>query len=348
MPSHGKAAALVVFLGIVCALSASAQPVPGTPRGVLTTNAGFTPAHVAAIERGEVVVRALPSDDVRDVVVLGAVRVDRPRNALVAELRVSGPATRGSTRPNIHIFGTPARLADVSGLELTKDDLEELQRCQANACNFKLPVMEMTALRAAPGSTGADRAEQVTSYVRRRMVEYVTAYRERGNAAMLTYDDLGSVQASEAFEAMLRGSSSMFAAAQPLQRFLLGYPKDSLPGAENAFYWSVDVMPRVRPTMRIMHEVVYAPSEAPGTTVIAAKQLYANHYFEAGLEVIVVVDDSIASPRGSGRGAVVASMRRYRFDRLPGGPLDIRGRVLDGLREAVARDLRLLASTGKP
>jgi len=336
-----RVGAVLVWLG---ALPLRAQPSRQTLRDFLATNARLTSAQVGAVARGEVVVRALPSGDERDVGVVGVVRIDRPRSALIDEMRASGFASGFLARAAVHLFDTPAKPGDVEAVRLTRDDVDELRRCQPNACNFKLPAADMAALRAA---VAGNRTNEATAYMRRRMLEYVTAYRQRGNAAMLVYDDLGSVQASDAFEAMLRDSSDIFTAAPSLGHFLLAYPRDSLHGAKNAVYWSVDAMPRVRPTLRIMHEVVYTPLDVAGTTVIAAKQLYANHYFEAGLEVTVAVDDSIADLGGSRRGTVVMALRRYRFDQLrSGGPIDIRGRVAGGLRDALANDLRRLGRGG--
>jgi hypothetical protein len=240
----------------------------------------------------------------------------------------------------VHTFSAPATLDDVDAVHVTRDDLKELARCQPNACNFKLPASGMTALSAIANSSAADAAQRADEYLRRRMVEYVAAYRQRGNAAMIVYDDLGSVQSSAAFDAMLRDSSHIFRVAPTLAGFLLNYPRATLPGDTSVIRWGVDALPRVRPVLRIVHEVTYTPSDAPGATVVATKQLYADHYFEAGLEVLTAIDDSLSGFSAGGRGTALAMVRHYRFDHLPsGGVLNVRGRVVDGLRDAVKNEL---------
>jgi hypothetical protein len=172
--------------------------------------------------------------------------------------------------------------------------------------------------------------------VRQRVLSYVADYRQRGNAAMVVYDDNG-VRSSDALVAMLNDSTYVFRTAPSLGRHLLGYPRDTLDGATEVIFWSLDNLPHVRQVLRITHETVYSPPELPGTTIVAAKQIYADHYFEAGLETLTAVDDASAG------GFTLIAVRRYRFDHLPsGGLLNLRGRVVNGLRDNVRDDVTRL------
>lgn len=332
--------AAVVFASVS---PAAAQSAPGSLREFLVRDARLVPAQLDALERGEVLVKTLPTADQRNVAVMGLVRVDRGRGAVINDVRAAGPAASRAGRRTVHPFATPATLGDVNAMQLTPEEHDELAQCQPNRCNLKMPAADMAKLRSIVESKSPDAAERVDEYVRRRVVQYVTAYREHGNAAMIVYDDLGSVQSSSSFDAMLRDSSHIFRVAPALARFLLEFPRASLPGVSNAIFWAVDTLPRVRPVLRIIHEMTYTPAEVPGTAVVAAKQLYANHYFEAGLEVLTAVDDSLAGFKTAARGTVVVAVRHYRFDNLPsGGVLNLRGRVIDGMRNAVVNDLKRL------
>ena len=138
----------------------------------------------------------------------------------------------------------------------------------------------------------------------------------------------------------------MFKAVPSLERHVMNYPLDTLPGATDFMFWSVDALPHVRATLRITHETVYSPPELDGTTIFASKQIYANHYFEAGLELLTVMDGTADSPTGGG--ITLVAVRRYRFDHLPsGGLLDLRGHVVGGLQDNVVADLKRLKSDGE-
>jgi hypothetical protein len=199
----------------------------------------------------------------------------------------------------------------------------------------------MARLRATIAS-GPDAGARVAAYARQRLVDYVNDYRRRGNEALVVYDDRGTVHASDALVAMLRDSSYAFTALPALGQHLLDYPRSTLPGATEVIFWSRDEMPHLRIVTRITHATIYSPPDRSDVTIIAAKQLYADHYFEAGLEVLGAVDRPSANAPDA-RGITVLAVRRYRFDHMPsGGLLNIRGRVANGLRDGVLADLKRL------
>ena len=204
----------------------------------------------------------------------------------------------------------------------------------------------MERFRSAIASAPDARARAQT-YAGQRMVEFVNDYRGRGNAAMLVFDDRGTVRSSDALVAMLRDSSYVFTAVPSLGQHLVEYPRSALPGATETMFWSVDEMPHLRAVLRITHQTIYSPPERTDLTIIAGKQIYANHYFEAGLEVLAAVDRASAGETTNAQAITVVAIRRYRFDHLPGGLLNIRGRVANGLRDNVRADLDRLKRDGE-
>jgi hypothetical protein len=333
-------------LAAACAVAfstAGAQERFSTVEDFLVRAIGLNASQLSALARGEVIDKLLSTGDERDVAVFGATRVAVPRAFFVERQRDYAHALRTPTRVQAHVFGDPATIADVQLVAFSDDDVKELAKCQPNDCNFKLPAAEMDRLRKTVDLSAPDARARVADYVRQRMVEYVTDYRQRGNAAMLVYDDLGNVHASEALAAMLRDSSFLFRVSPALGQNL-NDPHETLAGATNVIFWSLDALPHVRRVLRITDETVYSPPDIPGVTMLAAKQIYADHYFEAGLEILTAVDR--ATGGGSGNDEItVLAIRRYRFDHLPGGGLlNIRGRVIGGLRDNVRADLTRLKS----
>jgi len=90
--------------------------------------------------------------------------------------------------------------------------------------------------------------------------------------------------------------------------------------------------------LSVTHLVVYAPPELPSVTLVARKQIYANHYFETAVDLTCVIDRD--------PGSYLLVLRRFRFDNLPGGILNIRGRAIGALRDQLALDLRRQQTTG--
>ena len=116
------------------------------------------------------------------------------------------------------------------------------------------------------------------------------------------------------------------------------YPRDRLPAATDVQHWAESVVPRLRPILSVAHTVIYTPPEPTSWSLVATKQLYANHYFEGALELFDIIDRSAS---GDAPGVYLVVERRYRFDNLPrGGLLNIRGRAANGLSDQLMADLR--------
>jgi len=328
-----------VSIALLIAVPVAAQQRPRALDAFLTQTVGLDQSQLVALSRGEVVAKVLPTADNGDVSVLGVVHVSAPRAAFVQRQRDFPNALRVPTRSSAAVFSSPARPADVAAIEVSSKDVDELRNCRPNDCNVKLPATDMDRLHTTIDFTAPDARARVTAYARQRLLEYVTGYRERGNAAMVVYDDQGGVRSSAALARMLADSTYVFSKVPSLGRHLLKYPADTLPGATEVIFWSLDNLPHVRQVLRVTHEMVYSPPELPGTTVIAAKQIYADHYFEAGLELLTAIDDDSAAANGS-LGFTLLAVRHYRSDHLPsGGLLNLRGRVIGGLRDNVRADL---------
>jgi hypothetical protein len=332
MKRPGGVAALVVVLGGLLQPSAAAQQAAQTVDQFLFQEVALTREQMAAVERDQVVAKLVPSANDRDVTVFGVVRVDVPRSFFETWNLDFQRSLQMAARVRMGIFGSPASAADVAGIVVTPDDFEELRDCRPNSCAQKVPATEMTQMRSSFNWAGRDAPQRVTDYVRERVLAYVTDYRQRGNAAMAVYADRGMVQSGEVFADMLSESSFLGRYVPSLRGYLLGYPRTSLTGARDVIFWSADNLPRMKPVLKIAHHVVYSPPELPTGTLVATKLIYANHYFEAGLETLTALERE-------GGGITLLLTRRYRFDQLPGGLLNIRGRVRDAVRDLTQDDL---------
>jgi len=339
--AQSRRIACLVVAGLLAGKQARGQDHGRTLDDFLVRTIGLKASQLAALSRGDVVGKVLPTADDRDVAVFAAVHVDVPRSFFVERQRDFTHALRTPTRSEVRLFGTPAADSDVQALNITDDDLQTLRDCRPNDCNFKLPATDMDSLRALIDVSAPDARSRVAAYARQLIVDYVNDYRQRGNTAMLVYNDLGSVRSSDALAALLRDSSSVIQAVPSLGRHVMNYPRDTLPGATDVIFWSIDALPHVRATLRITHETVYSPPDLQGTTILASKQIYADHYFEAGLELLTVIDGTAGTPTSSG--ITLVAVRRYRFDHLPsGGLLDLRGHVVSGLQDNAVSDLKRL------
>lgn len=325
---------MVVPVGIALAAlptRVAAQNLPPALAQFLHETIRLNADELSVVPTGKPVVKLLDTPDPLEIAVFGIVSIAVPRTFYVQRAADFKSSLRSPLRARFGIFSDPAVPADVASVSVPHDDVQDLQHCRPGSCQLKLSVEAMARLRASFDSSPASADSAVASYVRRRMIDYVTGYRARGNAALITYADADSAaRAAQVFAGIVARSPYMYQYAPSLERYLANYPSDRPADLSEVVFWSEDDLPGTKPTISITHEVAYSPPELPGCTLIAAKQLYADHYYDGALALTAVVD------QGAGQaGIYLVFLRRVHFDELPsGGLINVRGKVIGKLRDA--------------
>ena len=146
-------------------------------------------------------------------------------------------------RTQLGIFSNPATETDVAAVTINSRDVEDMKDCKPGDCVVKLPATDMRRIHDEMNWSASPSAlqTQLNAYARRRLVEYVTDYRRRGDSAMAIYDDRGNlnVRSSEAFAAQFVESPYIYQMVPSLRDFFATYPHGSLPGgAAEILFWS--------------------------------------------------------------------------------------------------------------
>ena len=140
--------------------------------------------------------------------------------------------------------------------------------------------------------------------------EYVTRYMEGGNDQLAVYrDDPRPTFTAQEFRTMVARMPELTAYMPNIRRYLLEYPRVTIPDATSFLYWQETEF-GLKPTIRISHLTI---RETPEDTVVASKMLYASHYFWTGLEVRALVPDPSRGP-----GFWFVTVSRSRTDGLSG------------------------------
>lgn len=325
------AAMVLVACGGAGAQSPRALPPTLAPAAALYGALG--PRELDAVAHGRAAVTALRTDDRDEIALVGLVTVAVPPTFYASHAGGARDAVDSATGRASGIVRQPAAPADFAGLRLRDDDARALASCRPMHCALKLPAETMASIsrRLAAAPVAPD------SLLHEWLAARVEDYRVRGDSALPVYDDTRRGERSaDGFAALLAEDAALLRDAPGLAAYLTGPPADTVPGVQSVLFWTTEHAEGAAPIASVMQRSIYTPPGADAPTIVATKQLWASHYFDARLDVVVLAPAS-AEPEPL---TYVLVVRRLRFDKLSGGGLfDIRGRVLRKVRSALADQL---------
>ena len=305
-------------------------------RTFLRRTIGLTDAQVAEIDAGRVVTRQLPSADKPEMAAFGAVRVAGKKDVYLDRLRDVAAFRKGPSTIQIGRFHTPPVIADLDSLTLEDGDFDAARKCKPGDCDLKLARTALERIQKEMDWKAPDARARATQLMKQMLVEYVSAYLRGGTAEMAIYvDNASPLETSVEFRKVMGASPYLVQYAPALQRYLEDYPKGQPAGAEDLFYWTKDKF-GPKPTMAIYHLTIWRDPADPTRAAVAAKQIYASHYFQAGLDLTALVD--APAPPG---GFYLVDLYRARID-PPTGLLSgvLLGKIRGGIEQGVAEGLR--------
>src|SRR3989442_12200357 len=137
---------------------------------------GFDAQQLAAVERGEPVVKVLETRDRRDVALFGIITTPVGREQYVRALRDFPTSLRTPNRTQLGVFSNPAIESDVAAVTINSRDVGEMKNCKPGDCVVKLPATDMRRIREqmnwSPPAAGLH--PQLPAYPRRRPTAHTT------------------------------------------------------------------------------------------------------------------------------------------------------------------------------
>ena len=315
-------------------LAAPSRQAPDTQpalRAFLAERLKFSEAELAAAERGNVVTKMPGRGDDREVAVFGIVRVGAPVELFIERHRDLETFMKTQWVTQLGAVGTPPRLEDLARLTLTRKHLEAIRDCRVGDCDVKLPAEAIQRFQRELDWTTPDVEERAVDLYRRWVLEYVNTYLAGGNAALARYQDKSEpMEVAKGFRRLLSESPYLIEYVPPFHHYLEAFPEAELPNVEDRLFWSVEDF-GLRPVITVTHVTLYRPEQAGRLRVVVAlKQIYSSHYFQAGVKFLALVDDS---ERSGTPAFYLLYLDRSLFDTELGG---IKGRVVrQRLRENI-------------
>ena len=323
----------LLLLPALLAAQSGQATLPARLGSYVTKVVKLTPAQLTQLFAGQPVTQLLDADPSHEVSVFGAIWVKAPISRYVAAVRDIEQFEKGENFRVTKKVSTPPRLEDFSQLKLPPDDLADLRTCKVGDCELKVSENGLNQLRKEVDWSKPTATADAERLFRRLMLDYINGYLEGGNARLATYRDSSRPTfVGQEFASMVDRMPSLSEYLPDLKRYLLNFPKATLPKVESFVYWQ-ETQFGLKPTIRINHLAI--SEEATGTAVVS-KMLYASHYFWTAIELRVLVPDP-----SRGEGFWFASVNRSRSDGLSGfvGSLirgKVRGEAEKGMQSALS------------
>ena len=318
---------LLVCLG---AGSALAQASMAEFQQTLREKAAFDEPDLAALQLNQPVVRLVPATDKREVAVTGLVNINATAEDFLRSYRDTMMRKNNNAILEIGSFGREPALADLEGLTLEPGDIDDLKECVVGACQIKLSAPMIARFRKEIDWAAPDYQFRVTNLFKEMLIAYIKDYRARGEASLIEYSDKpDSINLAAEHRALT-------SAAGYINSFLSD-TKSGLQLVEETLVWS-KIKFGLKPVIAVNHVSIYKRnSEAGPQVLVASKQIYANHYFNAFLALTAFVNVP-----GATHASYLVYENRSRADGLEGpfGKLKrgmVEKKALEGLRGIIAQ-----------
>jgi hypothetical protein len=293
------------------AASQTTRPqLPARVESYLTQTVKLTSDDLQRLTKGDPVTKLLEADESNEVAVLGAVWINAQIRRYVDAVKDIESFERGGGFKVTKRISSPPRLEDFAALRLSDEDLGDLRTCRVGDCQIKLGEPALERFRSEIDWKAPDARAAANALMQRLALEYVTRYLEGGNDQLAVYRDSSRPTfVAREFREMTDRMPELSAYMPDIRRYLLEYPRVTIPGAESFLYWQETEF-GLKPTFRVSHLTI---REGPSETIVTSKMLYASHYFWTGLELRVLVPDA-----SRGNGFWFITVNRSRSDGLGG------------------------------
>lgn len=332
-----------ILSGVPCPAPAQAQEESRYDRMIayLKEVGHFSKKELGKVEAGEIVSKTLDSDVKHEVVVLGVAHVDVPPAFFLENYGSQIPLIETQAVLGWGMLDDPPSVDNLKDFSLDPRDVQALQECASGDCNMKIPVPAMERFHNEVDWSAGDAEAKANDLTRQMLVAYAKVYLEGGNASLVEYHDQENpVRLVEEFKGMLEQTPELFKFQPEFYNYLENFPEAKLPNVRDYLYWAREDVGANYNVSSLNHVTVVIPEDPSLSPVIAAKQIYATHYFEAGLGLTGLV----ANAEASSTSFYLFYLNRSRVDALRRGGFTtkiIRRKLKSGMNGLIAE--RLLA-----
>jgi hypothetical protein len=281
---------LLVFTGIVICRSNTIDAEIMQLISPHADNLRLKPADLQLLARGEIVARDVPASHSKEMAGFGAMLADAEPKEFVEAFRTLSVFKQSKSIIAYRRFGEQPALGDLIRLSLKDKDLLELMRARVSASDVKLSRADIARIQAITGPGSRFTGKLVTALTdeyKSILLEKVRSYATLGGKSLgASADQDEPVDTNDAMIRMLRYQASYAKYGEDFYSLLADHPRINDERAESFYYWSVQKFGQLKPVISLVHVTIFQDG---ARVFIVSKQIYSNHYTEAGLGIAELI-----------------------------------------------------------
>jgi hypothetical protein len=324
---------IVILSGFLINGGVKAQSKESALQTLLKTEMKLTDSDLAAAAEGRPVGKLLKTQDKREVAAVGLIRINLTHDAFLKRFRDIVWFKQGPGVLKVGKLSESPRVSDLEALTLEPIDIDDLKVCRVGDCALKLSEEMITGLAPVARSPSRTSRDQTNAAFRKMLVDYATNYTQHGDKVLITYNDRKRpLKLFDDFSSLMAGVGFLKNYAPEFLNYMEQFPQADPPEGESFIYWSKEKF-GFKPVISLTHVLIYTRKRDYGQeTLIASKQLFANHYFDSSVGVTLLVDEPSDSKMP---GTYLVYVNRSRADALTG--------FMSGLRRSIVESRSLSA-----
>lgn len=329
-----------VCIGMAAVQLSTAQSIVSEFRSEVIRYADLSEAEVAAMEKGELVVKRVKAANDQDVAVFGIVKIAELRPITMADFRESFSQRGNREMEGKGRFSDPPNISDLSKLELEDRDFDELRKCRIGDCDINMSATWIRRFGTEIDWNAPDHRERATELFRAMVLEYASEYAAKGASSLgKNVNRKEPLDLANAHRELLSELPLLSTFRSDLRDYLEEYPGGSLTGVRNELHWSaVDF--GLNPTVTLTHAVTFTNGlDGHDSLFVLTRQFYSTRYLDASISLTAL----LRIPNGNTVDSYVIFSDRSRSDALGGLLGGVARTAVEA--EAVDRVRRLLETS---
>ncbi len=338
----GKMVALFCVMLLLANYAFAAEGMKDRLHRFLKNDMAFSEKEFDNFKEGQTVTKILETDTKHEIGIFSIARINVSKEFFLRHYREKGMNLETASARSWGILRMPPQADDLKELTLPKDDIKDLKTCKPGDCKVKAPIEAIRKISQLDAKA-PNFQEKANQLLQQDTVDYVSRYLTDGNRMLVEYSDKKKpVRLAEQFQGLIEASPYLKSYVPELYAYLEEFPNRQLAPAEDIFIWLKEDLDekKTRTILSINHLVFYRPQGTNGNPIVALKQLYATHYFEASLGLTVILEN----PEGSGNNIYLLNVTRARVDILREIPGIFAGKLYKGARDLFHKKMSAVKS----